>query len=104
MPRSSRPLRNGWFLAHAIVVGVLVLLFGLAVLGSDGTANIGAGIVLLPILALGLPWTLPIWLDTSWVDPLPGPVWTLVNLGPAILNVLLHAAWRLRRHRVARTE
>jgi hypothetical protein len=87
---------------HAAVVGLLLTVFGVLALAGDPAdgANIGAGLALLPILALGLPWTVPVWTDPSWAFAL-GPVgWCLVNLGPALLNVGLHAAvLRLLRRR-----
>ena len=90
----ARRTRPRWLYVHAGVVGVLIALFIAAVLGEDpdGGANIGAGLVGLPILALGLPWTLPQWIYPAPYDALPRALWYVVTLGPAVLNVALHAA------------
>lgn len=53
------------------------------------------------MLALGLPWTLPMIIDPYAFDMWPGPIWYLVAVGPAILNVLLHATFVARRSRTA---
>lgn len=68
--RSGRPRL---LIVHTVVVGVLLVLFIVAILGEDpeGGANIGAGLVGLPILALGVPWTLPQWIYPAAYDALP---------------------------------
>lgn len=87
---------------HAGVVAVLLALFTILVMLADraGGADIGAGIALLPVLALGLPWSLPVLINPYSVDAAPELVWYLLNLGPAVFNVPLHAAvtaWLRRR-------
>jgi hypothetical protein len=90
-----------WLIAHAVLVGVLLVVFAALALAHDPDdgANIGAGIALLPILALGLPWSVPAWLDPDAVRGLGPVLWSVLALGPAVLNVGLHAAVRglLRR-------
>jgi len=104
----SHPRRNrvqpGLLIAHAGVVLVLLVVFGvLSAGGSGGGANIGAGLVGLPLIALGFPWS---WLGMAAFDAFgpdrsfahdPGLV--LLFLGSRVagapLTVLLHwAAWR----------
>lgn len=80
--------------AHAALVVALTTLFFVAVLATppeDG-ANIGAGIVALPLLPLGLPWAWPAMSDPYQFDGLSPFSWSLVTFGPAWLNVLLHVA------------
>lgn len=83
-------------LAHAVVVVLLLVVFAALALAGDPAdgANIGAGIALLPILALGLPWSIPAWAAPDRAQGLGPVLWALVALGPAVLNVLLHAAVR----------
>lgn len=87
-------------IVHAALVGVLLLVFAALALAGDPAdgANIGAGIALLPILVLGLPWSIPAWAAPDWAQGLGPVLWAVVALGPAVLNVALHAAVRrLRR-------
>ncbi len=82
-----------WVAVHAAVVAVLLVLFAVARLSSgaaDG-ADTGAGLVGLPLLALGFPWTLSLLVDPARLYDLPTAAWYLVTLGPAVLNVALHA-------------
>jgi hypothetical protein len=68
----------------------------------DAGANIGAGIVGIPLLALGLPWTLPWLVDPYAFDGLSNLVHDAWLLGSAALNVLVHAAVaRIRARRSA---
>ncbi len=101
MPTNRRRPVGLWI--HAGMVAAFVLLFLVMALAfSDGVgANIGAGIALLPVLALGLPWTLPMIINPYAFDTWPEPIWYLVALGPAVLNVLLHATLVARRRRTA---
>ena len=96
--------RPSWGLVytHGGVVAVLLALFTILVVLADpaGGANIGAGIALLPVLALGLPWSLPVLINPYSFDAVPELVWYLLHLGPAVFNVALHAAvtgWLRRR-------
>ncbi len=89
---SRRPSRR-WLLVHGLVVGVLLAVLALLVATSDPAdgANIGAGLVGLPLLALGLPWSLVVLVDPYRFDDLSGAARWVVYVGPAVLNVLLHA-------------
>lgn len=80
--------------AHAALVATLTTIFFVAVLTTapeDG-ANIGAGIIALPLLPLGLPWSWPALSDPYQFDGLSPFLHSLVTFGPAWLNVLLHVA------------
>lgn len=92
-------------LVHAgLVLGLTaVTLTMLLTSDPDGGANIGAGILSLPLIPLGLPWSLVNVYD-KFVAPVlpmsaytyPYPWWTqLVEFAalyvPALLNVVLHA-------------
>jgi hypothetical protein len=98
MAESRRRPLGVWI--HGVVVAVFVGFFLVVnALPYDGIgANIGAGLTLLPVLVLGLPWTAPVFAGA--IHPPPGPLWYLVMVGPAVFNVALHAAvvgWRRRR-------
>ncbi|MDI9939242.1 hypothetical protein QM806_28085 [Rhodococcus sp. IEGM 1351] len=100
LPGDTHPVHNRrpsrtriWlFGAHAaLVLGLLVLFVLIAELANptDG-ANIGAGILLLPLLPLGLPWSLPVIVDPYRFDPAAEALVYTLYLGPALLNVALH--------------
>lgn len=79
-------------LIHGIVVLALLLLYAIMTAAHSGPdANIGAGLVGLVLLVLGLPWTFP------FLAGNPGPgggLGLVLRLGPALLNVALHALLR----------
>lgn len=82
----------GVFAAHAALVLGLTLLFLIVTdLGNlpDG-ANRGARILLLPLLPLGLPWSLPVILDPSRFDPAAESLSHAMYFAPALLNVVIH--------------
>lgn len=103
--RSSHPLRpvNGYLarmklpgrrlalLVHAITVLALLALFLAAAAHGGPDANVGLGLVGLPLLALGLPWSLPYLLDSSAYEHATQAVGLLAVLGPAVFNVVIHA-------------
>jgi len=112
--RRSPAVTTGLLVHAVVVVAFTVLFFFLYGLGDpDGGANIGAGIALLPLLGLGLPWSLLVVVERLAVDAVapPGelPSWALtldlfVTLVPAYVNVLLHLMLNRRRAaRAART-
>jgi hypothetical protein len=84
-----------WLLfAHAVIVAALTTLFLVLhrTTAPEEGANIGAGIVALPLLALGLPWSFPFFINPYRFDGLTERSWYVVALGPAVLNVVLHGA------------
>ncbi len=84
---------------HGIVVLAFLVLYVIATaLHTGPDANIGAGLVGLVLLVLGLPWTVPFLAGGTGPD---GGLGLLLRLGPAVLNVALHALVRLvlRRRR-----
>ena len=98
--RSARRL----LLAHFSVVMALLGLFTVLVAATptDAGANIGAGIAGLPLLALGVPWSLPVLVAPYRFDQWSDTAHYVLWFGPAFLNVALHAVaiavWSHRRH------
>ncbi|MEV0397377.1 hypothetical protein [Polymorphospora rubra] len=88
-------------LVHAAVVLVLALAFLVLDANSGPDANIGAGLVGLPLLALGLPWSLFYFADPYAFGDVAAAVRLLAIVGPAVLNVVLHALvwWLVGRRR-----
>jgi len=97
---ATRPL----LVVHAVSVVALTALFFYvnSLSGPDDGANIGAGMVLLPLGALGLPWSLLTIVERLIVDsvviprgqPLPGWATALdlvFLIAPAYVNVGIHA-------------
>jgi uncharacterized protein YegP (UPF0339 family) len=92
-----RPIRFPGLMLHALVVGVPLALFAVLVFtGRGGGANIGAGLVLLVVLALGFPWSLPVFLDPDAVGELPGVLRYAAYVGPALLWIGVHGLVRWR--------
>lgn len=90
--------------AHAALVAVLLAGFCvLRIAGAGPDANIGLGLVGLPLIGLGLPWSWPHLSTPELYDQLPAILWWPAAFGPAVLNVGLHAlaVRRLRRRRHA---
>jgi hypothetical protein len=91
-------------LAHALVVVLLSVLLLAVALQPAEDANIGAGLALLALVPFGLPWTLGALLaPDSW----PSGARVGIAIGAAVLNLLLHAAFRGladRRGRVRATD
>lgn len=65
---------------------------------NPGTANIAAGFALMWISALGLPWSMLMFLDRSYYG-LPEVGVALILTSCALLNVAIHASYMARRHR-----
>ena len=87
---------------HGVVVLVLTL-FAIPFFfsGEGNGVDIGAVFLLLPLVVLGLPWSLP-WLvvlslDTSMT--VLGILFVIFVLGGAAANVRLHHRWLQRRLR-----
>lgn len=95
---ARRPL----LLVHVALVAILAVVLAVMVAGhGDGPdANIGAGLVLLPLIALGLPWSLLYFALPISLDDSSTLVYVLVSIAPAVLNiVLLQLLLRWRRRR-----
>lgn len=116
-PGDTQPVRNGreggiWvgvFAAHAgLVLGLTLLFLIVADLGhAPAGVNLGAGLLLLPLLPLGLPWSVPVIIDPYRFDPAAENLAHALIFAPAALNVVLHglvlAVFRVvRRRRRAR--
>lgn len=84
--------------AHVAILVLVAGFIGLSLWQSTPDANIGLGLGMLTLGAMGLPWTLPIlWHDGVTTD---SALFVVVAVGGALLNVLLHAlAWRHRSGR-----
>ena len=83
-----------WFLlAHVVLVVLLTVIAVLLFVTTDPAdgANIGLGLVLLPLIGLGLPWSLPVVVDPYWLDEFSVAAQAALELGPAYFNVALHA-------------
>jgi hypothetical protein len=103
--RNEKAASHGLWMHVGLVFGLTaVFLLLLALSNPEGGANIGAGLAGLPLLVLGLPWTIPIWSDPYQFDELSRGLRLTIYLGPACLNVAVHAVLhRLRaRHRRSR--
>lgn len=100
-PRRRLPLL---LLAHAVVVVLLSVLLLVVALQPAEDANIGAGLALLALVPFGLPWSLAALLaPDSW----PSDARVGIAVGAAVLNLLLHATFRVlaaRRGRVRATD
>ena len=80
------------FFAHLIVVTVLSFIFLAVSWKATVDANIGAGLLALPLFVLGFPWSVLSYLVT---DTDHG--WQLSLFGAALLNVIIHGGALLRR-------
>lgn len=93
-----------WKLLALHVVVVLALLVGyyaidIGIDPEDGT-NAGKGLPALLLIAPGLPWSLVVWSET-WGTEAPADLrFQLSAFGPAVINVLLHAAYRFYQWRL----
>lgn len=96
-PEQERRLWNIPLVAHAVVVVFLVALYVAATVTTspDEGANIGAGLVGLTLLGLGVPWSVPFGVNPDFPSDLPGAWFEIVGFAPAFLNVVLHAVIRL---------
>lgn len=82
---------------HLAVVVVLTILFAVLLVadapGSGKGANIGLALFLLPVLVIGLPWSVGSYLLSLLVSgrtPVLATLVLVVQLVPAWLNVAVH--------------
>jgi hypothetical protein len=102
-PSPGRGVWVRWLVAHAVVVVVCTVLFGLIVFATPPEAGFNFGVVYvgLPLLALGLPWNMATFIDPYQFDGLSLVLRSLVEFGPAFLNLAIHGAlfWIVSRRR-----
>ncbi len=60
MTNTAQATRSASWLAHGILLALVVGYIGLSALQGTPDANIGLGLGLLAMGALGAPWTLPV--------------------------------------------
>jgi hypothetical protein len=79
-------------LMHGLVVAFLLAMFAYGVATDTGPdANIGLGILGMSVTALGVPWTAPAFAAPDLYDGLSDQVRYALLLGPAVLNIGIHA-------------
>jgi len=100
---AARPRYRSWLLAHLVLVCALTLALVALIVTTPASsgANIGAGLVALPLLALGLPWSLAILVDPYRLDGLSETTRFVIDVAPAFVNVMLHGVIVLLRGRRA---
>jgi hypothetical protein len=94
--------RRVGLLIHGGAVGLLITVFLVRLATSDAIgADIGLGLIGLPTLLLGLPWTVHYLADPYAYDGWPDAARYVLTLGPAVVNLALHAAatWLRSRSR-----
>lgn len=90
-------------IAHgAVVVGLLVIFFLILASAEPHDPNFGLGMVGVPLMILGLPWTAHALWDPGFYDSLPDQLRLLALLGPAVLNLVIHALIVNARRTMAR--
>lgn len=78
----------------ASVLGVLIW-WTAALIGHE---NIAVGLGIMAMGGLGLPWSIPMFLDPYYYGLWPVGVVVVLTLG-ALINVTIHALFQLRRWR-----
>jgi hypothetical protein len=105
-PRRDRAMtktamRSASWIAHAFLLALVVGYIGLSAVQSTPDANIGLGLGLIALGALGAPWTLPVLMSDEVA--LDSGLFLAVAAGGAAFNLALHAAalgrWRQRSGR-----
>lgn len=96
MRSTGQATRSGSWLAHAVLLALVIGYIGLSALQGTPDANIGLGLGLLALGALSAPWTLPLLMfDEVTLD---SGLFLAVAAAGAALNLTLHAValgmWR----------
>jgi hypothetical protein len=102
MTSAGQATRSGSWLAHAILLALVVGYIGLSALQSTPDANIGLALGLLALDALALPWSLP--LLASEGGTLDSGMYFVLAACGAALNLTLHAVVLGRRRKKFRPE
>lgn len=89
MTNTGQATRSASWLAHAVLVALVVGYIGLSALQGTPDANIGSGLGLLALGVLGAPWTLPFLLSNEVT--LDSGLFLAVAATGAALNLALHA-------------
>ena len=91
----------GWLAAHVVLLAPCLLTYYLTWedMGAPGDGAVGVGGIATPLIPLGLPWNIPAIIDPDRVAYTAEPMPSLYYLGPAVLNLILHLAYRVRRWR-----
>ena len=78
---------------HAALILALLALFMVLIAATppESGANIGAGLVGLPLMILGVPWSLPALINPYRFDHWSNAAHYALWFGPAVVNVALHA-------------
>jgi hypothetical protein len=98
-------VRPRWIgvIVHGAVVGFLLVLFFLILANAEPhDPNFGLGMVGVPLMILGLPWTAHALWDPYFYDSLPDQLRLIIFLGPAVLNLVIHALVVNARRAIAR--
>lgn len=105
--RRLAPLSDGvgWLrlTAHIPIVALVVAAFVDGEVGYDAAAGANINLAGLPLLALGLPWSLLYIAALPWLYDARTAVWIAAAIGPAAANLLLHTVYRIARWRRLRT-
>lgn len=84
-----------WMLAHAVAIGLVLLYTGVTEAHPTPDANIGAGMGMMGLAALGLPWSLFNLL--GMFGDVPDIAESLLYASFAMLNLVLHDVyWMVR--------
>ncbi len=92
IPGGGGEVRIGLLVVHTVAVGLLGLVFAVTFYSAE-EPNIGAGLIGLPLIVLGLPWSLLLAVTGAGAVLSSG----LSLAVPAFVNVWLHTAIVVRR-------
>jgi hypothetical protein len=81
------------FVAHLVIVVLAIALYlvMMATTDPEDGVNFGAILVLMALLGMGLPWSIPvITMEQAQYETLSGTTFATAHFGPALANVVLH--------------